>query len=184
MRGLIIVFMIILIAGCSNNIQNINTQEISTTSSNEVPSMKISSPEFQNNGFIPKKFTCQGENINPELVFSDVPKNANSLVLIMDDPDAPMGTWDHWILFSIPADVKEIIEDSVPMNAVQGLNSWPKNEYGGPCPPSGTHRYFFKLYALDKMLDLDESADKSVVESAMEGHIIAKAELIGLYRKG
>lgn len=145
--------------------------------------MKISSPEFKNNELIPKKFTCQGENINPKLIFADVSKNAASLVLIMDDPDAPAGTWVHWVLFNISPNTKEINENSVPDNAVQGLNSWPKNGYGGPCPPSGIHRYFFKLYALDTMLNLDKSATKKDVEKAMQGHIIAEAELMGLYKK-
>lgn len=173
MRGIVVLLMI-LIVGCTSN-QIVNEG---------APKMKISSPEFQNNGMIWKKFTCQGENINPKLVFGDVPSNAASLVLIMDDPDAPMGTWIHWVVFNIPADVREINEDSVPEDATQGMNSWPKNSYGGPCPLSGTHRYFFKLYALDKMLELDDTATKKDVENAMDDHIIEKAQLIGLYKKG
>lgn len=142
--------------------------------------VKIFSPEFQNNGMIPKKFTCQGADVSPPLIIEEVPKGAKSLTLIMDDPDAPMGTWDHWIVYDIPV-VNEIGEGSIP--GTEGLTGWGRTGYGGPCPPSGTHRYFFKLYALDKMLDLKEGASKAEVEAAIQGHILAKTELIGLYRK-
>ncbi len=145
--------------------------------------MKIISPVFKSNEKIPAKYTCQGDDINPQLEISDIPKNAKSLALIMDDPDAPAGTWDHWILFNIPPETKQISESSVPKNAVQGKNSWKENKYGGPCPPSGTHRYSFKLYALDTTLNLNENANKADVETAMKNHILAKTELIGLYSK-
>lgn len=145
--------------------------------------MKLSSPTFQNNQRIPEKYTCEGEDINPSLEVSEIPRNAKSLVLIVDDPDAPVGTWDHWILFNIPTNTTKIEEDSIPKGATQGKNSWNKNNYGGPCPPSGTHRYFFKLYALDKILNLDKNAKKSEIEKAMQNYILAKAELVGLYSK-
>jgi len=145
--------------------------------------MRLTSPAFDHGEFIPKKYTCQGENINPELVIEDVPMGAKSLVLIIDDPDAPMGTWDHWVVWNIPPNVTIIGEDSVPPDAVVGKNSWGKNEYGGPCPPSGIHRYFFKLYALDIELDLEPSATKSEVEQAMRGHVLAEAVLMGKYSK-
>ncbi|MBD3309984.1 YbhB/YbcL family Raf kinase inhibitor-like protein [Candidatus Woesearchaeota archaeon] len=138
---------------------------------------------FEEGKEIPSEYTCQGDDINPELTIEDVPEEAKSLVLIMDDPDAPSGTWDHWIVFNIPADTEKIGKDSVPAGAVQGKNSWEKNEYGGPCPPSGTHRYNLKLYALDTELDLDESADKKAVEDAMKGHVAAEAKLTGTYEK-
>ena len=142
--------------------------------------MKLTSPEFSPNSAIPQTFTCQGKDINPSLKIEEMPAETVSLVLIMDDPDAPGGTWDHWIVFNIdPA--AEIEEDSVP--GTQGKNSWGRNDYGGPCPPSGTHRYFFKLYALDTRLDVPEGARKSAVEKAMQGHILAQTEIIGLYRK-
>jgi hypothetical protein len=147
-----------------------------------VSKMRIYSPEFNDNSMIPIKFTCQGQDINPQLLFEDVPEDAKTLVLIVDDPDAPTGTWVHWVLFNIPTDITGIPEDSIPDNAVQGLNSWPKNNYGGPCPPSGTHRYFFKLYALDVELALDDTATKKDVEQAMQGRVIEKAEYVGLYR--
>jgi Raf kinase inhibitor-like YbhB/YbcL family protein len=142
--------------------------------------MKIRSPEFEHNGFIPAKFTCQGQDINPPLIIEDVPEGAKSLVLIVDDPDAPMTTWVHWVLFNIPV-VGKIEEDSI--LGEQGLNDFGRKDYGGPCPPSGTHRYFFKIYALDARLDLRGDAGKKDVEKAMEGRILGKAELIGLYKK-
>lgn len=142
--------------------------------------MKITSPEFKNNEFIPKKFTCDGQDISPALVIEDIPKEAKSLALIMDDPDAPVGLWVHWVVYDIPIIVK-VEEDSIP--GKQGMNSFGRLNYGGPCPPSGTHRYFFKIYALDKQLGLAEGVDKKTLEKITEGHILAKAELIGLYKR-
>jgi Raf kinase inhibitor-like YbhB/YbcL family protein len=144
--------------------------------------MKIKSPEFQEGMLMPRKYSCQGDDINPPLEFSGIPANTKSLVLIMDDPDAPMGTWDHWIMFNIPV-VSKIGEDSVPAGALEGMNSWGNTGYGGPCPPSGTHRYFFKLYALDKSLGIEEGSSKMLVEDMMKGHILAEARLIGVYKK-
>jgi Raf kinase inhibitor-like YbhB/YbcL family protein len=145
--------------------------------------MKLTSPIFNNNQPIPSKYTCDGENVNPPLSISEVPENAKSLVLIVDDPDAPMGTWVHWTLWNIDPKITEIAENSVPLNAVQGKTSFGNNKYGGPCPPSGTHRYFFKLYALDNTLTLSSSSTKGDLEKAMEGHIIEKTELIWLYSR-
>lgn len=144
--------------------------------------MKITSPVFEHNQDIPKKYTCQGEDVNPPLEISDVPSEAKSLVLIMDDPDAPMGTWDHWIVWNINPEVKKIEENTTPEGVV-GENSWNKNNYGGPCPPSGKHRYFFKLYALDTKLTLKSNKGKKAVEKAMKNHILKQTELIGLYQK-
>jgi len=152
----------------------INKHEITTKL------MKITSPDFDNNKKIPARFTGDGENINPNLDISEIPENTKSLVLIIDDPDAPSGTWVHWVVFNIPPATARISENSIP--GIQGKNSWGKNEYGGPMPPSGTHRYFFKIYALDIELGLDENIDKNGIEEAMENHILDKAELIGLYR--
>ena len=143
-------------------------------------SMKITSPDFEPNGSIPKKFTCQGEDVNPALLIEGVPQQAKTLALIMDDPDAPMGTWVHWVVYNIPVTSK-IEENSVP--GEQGSNNFGKQDYGGPCPPSGTHRYFFKLYALDARLDLQGKVDKKALERALEGHILDKAEIIGMYKK-
>lgn len=142
--------------------------------------MKITSPEFGNNEFIPKKFTCEGNDINPCLIIEDITKQAKSLALIVDDPDAPMGTWVHWVVYDIPV-VSKIDEHSIP--GKQGSNDFGRKDYGGPCPPSGTHRYFFKIYALDTQLNLTEGINKETLEKAMQGHILDKAELIGLYKR-
>lgn len=145
--------------------------------------MKISSPAFPHNGRIPAKYTCDGKNVSPPLFFEDVPEGAKSLALIMDDPDAPAGTWVHWVLWDINPSVKEIKEASLPAGGKEGINDFRKTRYGGPCPPSGTHGYFFKLYALDTTLDLKKDAKKSDLERAMHGHIISKAEVVGLYER-
>lgn len=142
--------------------------------------MKLSSPNFENNGFIPKKFTCQGEDVNPTLIIEGIPEEAKTLALIVDDPDAPGRTWVHWVVFDMPV-VFRIDENNIP--GKQGLNDFGRKDYGGPCPPSGTHRYFFKIYALDEELGLKGAPDKQALEKAMQGHIIDKSELIGLYKK-
>lgn len=144
--------------------------------------MKIISSAFSHNQPIPAKYTCDGNGTNPPLTFSEVSAAAQSLAVVMDDPDAPMGTWDHWVVFNIPPDTTDISENTVPKGIV-GKNTRGKNEYQGPCPPDRQHRYFFKLYALDTTLLLDTSATKQDLEKAMEGHILAKSELIGLYDK-
>jgi Raf kinase inhibitor-like YbhB/YbcL family protein len=143
--------------------------------------LTITSSVFKNKGVIPAKYTCDGEDVNPPLSVEGVPEETESLILIVDDPDAPMGTWDHWVVWDIPPN-KKIEENSVP--GTEGLNDFGKHSYGGPCPPSGTHRYFFKVYALDTKLDLSSNSRKRNVEKAMEGHILAKGEIIGLYSRG
>ncbi len=145
--------------------------------------MKISSPTFQNNSAIPKKYTCDGENTNPPLEISEVPVKAQSLVLIVDDPDAPSGTWVHWVIWNIDPKTTRIEENSVSIKAVEGTTSFGRTSYGGPCPPSGTHRYFFKLYALDTKLDLSPSDKKDQLEEAMKNHTLDYAEIIGLYSR-
>lgn len=142
--------------------------------------MKLTSPAFQDNKMMPAKFTCDGEEVNPELIIENIPKDAKSLALIVDDPDAPMGTWVHWVVYDIPV-ISKIDENSIP--GIQGKNDSNPRNYGGPCPPSGTHRYFFKIYALDKELGLHEGASKSDLEKAMKGHILDKAELVGIYKR-
>lgn len=142
--------------------------------------MKLGSTEFQHNQSIPKKFTCEGEDVNPTLIIEDLPQEAKSLALIMDDPDAPIGTWVHWVVFDIPI-INRIEENSIP--GKQGINNAGHKNYHGPCPPSGTHRYFFKIYALDTLLNLKEGISKGALEKAMQDHILAKTELIGLYKR-
>lgn len=144
--------------------------------------MKLTSPAFEHNQMIPQKYTCQGEDINPPLIIEGIPEGVKSLVLIVDDPDAPMGTWDHWIVYNIEP-ISEIQENTVPSGGIQAMNSFRKIEYGGPCPPSGTHRYFFKLYAMDKMFPFNKSPNKYTLAELIEEHSLAKAELVGLYKK-
>ncbi len=142
--------------------------------------MRITSLAFKNNESIPAKYTCQGQDINPPLKIEDIPDAAQFLALIVDDPDAPMGTWVHWVVFNM-SKINEIGEGIIP--GKQGMNSFGKKNYGGPCPPSGTHRYFFRLYALDSELGLDEGANCQELDKAMQGHIVEQAEIIGKYQK-
>ncbi len=141
--------------------------------------MQLTSPDFNAGDAIPSRFTCDGNDVSPELAISGIPEEAATLALIMDDPDAPGGTWDHWIAYDIPpgtpipADVGDV--------GVPGLNSWGRTGYGGPCPPGGTHRYFFTVYALDISLDLPSGATKNEVLQAMRGHILTEAALMGTY---
>lgn len=144
--------------------------------------MKISSTAFENNGMIPPEYTCDGSDVSPELVFSEVPKEAKSLALVMDDPDAPMGTFTHWVVWNIPPHKMRLAKDEK-ISLHQGKTSFGSKSYGGPCPPGGTHRYFFKLYALDLVLGLEEGSSKSDLEKAMKGHILAQSELIGKYSR-
>ncbi len=146
----------------------------------QVGQLQITSPAFGHNQMIPQKYTCQGEDVNPPLAITGVPEGTKSFTLIIDDPDAPGGNWDHWLIYNIaPAPIIE--EDSVP--GTQTTNDFGRVHYGGPCPPSGTHRYFFKLYALDAELSFSGLPSKQELEKAMEGHVLAKAELMGLYQK-
>lgn len=146
--------------------------------------MKITSPVFENNQTIPKKYTCDGDNISPPLNISDAPAEAETLVLVCDDPDAGAKPWVHWTVWNIDPATAEIAEGAVPKGAVQGKTSFGETGYGGPCPPSGEHHYLFKVYALDKILDeLEPGAVKSELDLAMEDHIVARGELAGVYRR-
>jgi Raf kinase inhibitor-like YbhB/YbcL family protein len=144
---------------------------------------RISSPAFKNNDAIPSRYACDDIDVNPPLLIENVPPAARSLVLIVDDPDAPAGTWVHWVVWNIDPGLREIRENSVPKGGVEGVNDFRRHNYGGPCPPSGTHRYFFKLYALDKTLGIAAHSEKAHVEKAMDGHVIARAQIIGRYRR-
>ncbi len=145
--------------------------------------LTLSSPAFKHHEHIPSKYTCDGSDVSPHLLVGSVPAGTKSLALIVDDPDAPRGTWVHWVVWNISPDTKEIKEGSVPAGAHQGMNDFRQLHYGGPCPPSGTHRYFFKLYALDSVLSPGANASKANVERAMQGHILAQAELVGMYQR-
>lgn len=144
---------------------------------------KLTSPAFNNGTQIPSRYTCDGENINPHLAICGVPPNAKSLALLVEDPDAPMGLWTHWVLWNIPPETKEIREHTVPWGAEQGKNSKGKVAYQGPCPPTGSHRYIFRLYALDRKLQLPAESDRQALELAMEQHILATTEIMGTYAR-
>jgi Raf kinase inhibitor-like YbhB/YbcL family protein len=149
---------------------------------------ELTSTAFTPGEPIPPKYTCDGQDISPPLQWSDPPQGTQNLALICDDPDAPVGTWVHWVLYNLPAKARSLpeavpAEAELPDGSRHGKNGWGRLDYGGPCPPSGTHRYFFKLYALDTVLDLKAGADKKQVLKAVEGHILAQAELMGVYSR-
>jgi Raf kinase inhibitor-like YbhB/YbcL family protein len=150
--------------------------------------MQMTSSAFTEGNMIPAKYTCDGQDMSPPLEWRDVPAGTKSFGLISDDPDAPMGTWVHWVAFNIPPNVTKLDENVRPdkefRNGMrQGSNDWPKIGYGGPCPPSGTHRYYFKLYALDALLDIPSGTTKTRLLQAMKGHILAEAQLMGKYKR-
>ena len=154
--------------------------------------LTLKSSSFDNGGTIPSRYSCEGDDISPPLIWTGVPEAARSLVLIVDDPDAPdpkapKMTWVHWVLYNIPPDVSELTEgislSQLPSGTAEGLNDWKRIGYGGPCPPIGRHRYFHKLYALDSILEGMKSPTKGMVEAAMKGHVIAHTELVGTYQK-
>jgi len=158
----------------------------------EIMALTLKSSAFDNGGEIPSRYTCEGEDVSPSLVWTGVPETARSLVLIIDDPDAPdpkapKMTWIHWVLYNIPPDVTGLPEGVVPAKLspgmIEGLNDWKRIGYGGPCPPIGRHRYFHKLYALDTVLEVMNTPTKANVEVAMKGHVIAQTELMGTYKK-
>ena len=150
--------------------------------------MKLSSPAFADGAVIPMRYTCTGDDVSPPLAWSDTPAGAKSVALIVDDPDAPVGTWVHWVAFNLPVTaggLPEGIKDAKQLHSggTQGTNSWRRIGYGGPCPPSGTHRYFFKLYALDTTLSLGNNATAKDLQAAMKGHILAESQLMGRFKR-
>jgi len=165
-----------------------NQKQIETKEKESIMGIQLTSSAFKEGEPIPSKFTCEGEDISPPLKWSDLPQGTKSLALISDDPDAPVGTWVHWVIYNIPPTVNELEEGiptakEVPNGAKQGMNDFKKIGYGGPCPPSGTHRYFFKLYALDIELGLDPGATKNDLLKAIEGHILEMGQLMGTYQR-
>ncbi len=176
---ILIIMLLITASGCIAQ----NTEVI------KVKSIRISSPAFADGERIPAKYTCEGENVSPELSWEDLPAETKSIALISDDPDAPGGTFVHWVLYNIPPEKRGLPEgvpkkDTLADGSIQGMTNFGRPGYGGPCPPPGRpHRYFFKLYALDKKLELTAGASKSDVERTMEGHMLGKGELMGLYER-
>ena len=143
-------------------------------------SLRVQSVAFSHGGYIPLKYTCEGENVNPPILISDLPGDTKSLALIVEDPDAPRGVYDHWIVWNIPPN-KAIGENSKP--GISGKNSFGNEDYGGPCPPSGSHRYFFKVFALDSDLNIQAGSDKQTLQEAMKDHVLGLGELMGHYQK-
>jgi len=150
--------------------------------------IKVTSSAFQDGGSIPSKYTCDGADVSPPLQWDSAPEDTKSLAVICDDPDAPMGTFVHWVLFNLPAEIRELTEnvptgETLPNGAKQGTSDFGRTGYGGPCPPSGTHRYYFKIYALDSEIDLPAGARKPDLLKAMEGHILVQGQLMGKYKR-
>lgn len=150
--------------------------------------MELKSAAFQQEGMIPSKYTCDGADVSPPLTWSEPPPKTQSFALISDDPDAPVGTWVHWVAWNLPPNARSLDEnvpkkDSLPNGMKQGTTDFRRIGYGGPCPPSGTHRYFFKLYALSTTLNLSSRTTKKELERAMKGYVLAQAELMGKYRR-
>ena len=163
-------------------------QADSKTTESRKMDIKVTSSAFAEGGLIPSKYTCDGSDVSPPLQWDSLPEGTGSIAMISDDPDAPMGTWVHWVIFGLPADTKELKENippdnTLPNGAKQGTNDFGRIGYGGPCPPGGTHRYFFKIYALDTELDLAAGATKNDLLNAMEGHILGQGQLIGKYKR-
>jgi Raf kinase inhibitor-like YbhB/YbcL family protein len=162
--------------------------DVVLTEGEDTMAIAVTSPAFEDGGMIPKKFTCDGENISPPLNIGDVPTETRSLTLIADDPDAPGGTWVHWVLYNLPPKTTELpesmpVDEKIQNDARHGVTDFREFGYGGPCPPSGTHRYYFKVYALDTLLDLSGRVTKADVVKAMQGHVLAEGQLMGRYAR-
>ena len=183
----VLLFMLVLM-GCANHPQPAAQQPVANKPGEDKMEIKLTSAAFKEGQPIPRTYTCDGVNVSPPLEWSGVPKTAKTLSVICDDPDAPAGTWVHWVLYNLPADNIGLVEnlpatEKLAAGGFQGRNDFEKIGYGGPCPPSGTHRYFFKIYGLDSELPLKAGATKSELLKAMEGHIVSQGQLMGTYRR-
>lgn len=192
----LLLLLLILISGCAARLETKDQQDIQyidqpnaipddsmlRQNNEEVNSLKLTSTAFENNGNIPSKYTCDGEDVSPPLKIEGIPEGTESLILTMDDPDAPAGVWDHWIVWNIPATTTEIKEGQEP-NGIHGRGTSGNLDYHGPCPPGEEHRYVFKLYAINTKLDLKEGAAKIDVVKAMTGHILSSTVLTGKYQR-
>lgn len=189
MKGLSEISRVVAIAGGIASILMFSASGPGFAARNDADpaALRLTAPAFQPNGEIPRRFTCEGDNVSPALQWTDPPAETRSLVLIADDPDAPAGTWVHWVVYDLPSAGRSLHEgvpaqDRIDGGGTQGRNDFQKVGYGGPCPPPGKpHRYFFKLYALDVKLNLQPGATKQEVERAMQGHVVARTELIGRF---
>ena len=177
----------VLIAGLAAGCKGTQTPKTNPEKGAANMALSITSTAFKDGAAIPKKFTCDGEDLSPALSWSGAPAGTKSFALICDDPDAPMGTWVHWVMWGIPASAPSLPEGvektaTLPGGIKQGLNSWPKAGYNGPCPPPGKpHRYYFKLYALDSEPDLPANANKAALENTMKGHVLGQGQTMGTY---
>ena len=188
-QAITLLSLLLGVTGCATRPQ-VSGQNSAATSTSPTTggSIKLTSTAFKEGEPIPRQYTCNGVNVSPSLEWSGVPKSAKTVVIIADDPDAPAGAWVHWVLYNLPADNIGMVEnlpatDELKAGGFQGKNDFGKIGYGGPCPPSGMHRYFFKIYALDSELPLKAGATKAEVEKAMEGHVVAQGQLMGTYRR-
>lgn len=187
-RGAVVLWLATLILGLMFTACGRTTAPSPSLPEEETMGFALTSPAFDHDERIPAKYTCDGEDISPPLAWHAPPEGTQSFALIVDDPDAPVGTWVHWVIYNIPADVRDLPERvpqeaKLPEAGLQGENGWSKVGYGGPCPPGGTHRYVFNLYALDTILDLEPGANKKQLLRTMEGHVLAETELIGQYSR-
>lgn len=178
----------LLFMSCASRPQQIAQQPAADQPKDNKPEIKLTSTAFKEGQPMPRTYACDGVNVSPPLEWSGVPKTAKTLAIIADDPDAPGGAWVHWVLYNLPADNIGLVEnlpatEKLVAGGFQGRNDFEKIGYGGPCPPSGTHRYFFKIYALDEELPLKAGATKADVEKAMSGHIVSQGQLMGTYRR-
>ncbi len=188
MRALLIISVILVFFACQKETTELTKKEPQQKEERSNIKMKLTSISFKEGELIPQKHTCDGQNISPHLSWSDIPANTKSLALISDDPDAPAGDWVHWVIYNIPPTITELKEgfprDKELSNGIkQGKNDFGKIGYDGPCPPGGTHRYYFKLYALDNILDKDFGLTKKELLKAMEGHILSETLLMGKYKR-
>jgi Raf kinase inhibitor-like YbhB/YbcL family protein len=186
-KNLFILLLIILLYSCQNRNQEVKHQEEVSKEERRITGMKITSSEFIDGELMPAKYTCDGQNISPPLSWNAIPDGVKSFAIICDDPDAPSGDWVHWIIYNIPSGVNELKENfpkekKTADGTKQGINDFRKTGFDGPCPPGGTHRYYFKLYAIDFIIDKDDLT-KSGLLNAMEGHVIAQAQLTGKYKR-
>lgn len=180
--------LLLIGSSCVSTPQPAAQPPVADKSKTEKPEVKLISSAFKEGQPIPRQYTCDGVNVSPPLEWSGVPANAKTIAIIADDPDAPSGTWVHWVLYNLPAANIGLVENLPPTEKLtaggfQGTSDFGKVGYGGPCPPSGTHRYFFKIYALDGELPLKAGATKAEVEKAMSGHIVLQGQLMGTYRR-
>jgi len=187
-RLVLLPLLFALLVGCSGSPEPVAPAVPATAVSQGGATMKLSSPAFFEGALIPAQYTCARDDFSPPLTWSDIPPGAKTLALIVDDPDAPVGTWMHWVVFNLPvsaAGLPQGIKDEKQLagGGTQGTNSWRRIGYGGPCPPSGTHRYFFKLYALDITLSLGNNTTAKELQGAMKGHILAEAQLMGRFKR-